>query len=182
MWREANWEAWHDRCCNNLLTVWCLWGKGDGGARGQGIRPCSSSPCINGVTAELSVQIERIKDWSLWETIPSCPGCQRWPQIYPALPGWHCSGLWPQQMAPKCTPAWLSRDHMGWYSLLISKQKKKKKKPARMRKERDEKSAQRHLHIYIISISHFKFSFSWSVSGLAFLLLFVCLLVLNRLW
>ena len=53
-----------------------------------------------------------IKDWSLWETIPSCPGCQRWPQIYPALPGWHCSGLWPQQMAPKCTPAWLSRDHI----------------------------------------------------------------------
>ena len=51
-----------------------------------------------------------------------------------------------------------------------------------MRKERDEKNAQRHLHIYIVSISHFKFSFSWRVSGLAFLLLFVCLLVLNRLW
>lgn len=174
MWREANWEAWHDRCCNNLLTVWCLWGKGDGGARGQGIRPCSSSPCINGVTAELSVQIERIKDWSLWETIPSCPGCQRWPQIYPALPGWHCSGLWPQQMAPKCTPAWLSRDHMGWYSLLISKQKKKKKN--RQGWERREMKRV-HKDIYIFTLSRSRISNS-PLAGVSVGLLFsFCLCV-----
>lgn len=163
-----------------LLSCWWRRGVcGEGGWReGEGrVRP--TRPCIHGVTAELSVQSEHIKDRSLRDTISSIPWCQRWRQIYPMLSGWHCLGCWPQQMAPNAPqPGRAGTTCDGIVFSLANR--KKKKKPGWERREM--KRIHKDIYIFTLSPSHFKFSFSRSVSGLAFPLLFVCLLVLNRLW
>lgn len=135
-----------------LLSCWWRRGVcGEGGWReGEGrVRP--TRPCIHGVTAELSVQSEHIKDRSLRDTISSIPWCQRWRQIYPMLSGWHCLGCWPQQMAPNAPQP--GRAGTTCDGIVFSLANRKKKKKARMRKERDEKNTQRHLHIYIVSLA-----------------------------
>lgn len=168
-----------------MLSCWqrgVCGGREMAGGRGQGMaHPRSARPCIHGVTAELSVQSEHIKDRSLWDTISSIPWCQRWLQIHPRLSGWHCFGGWPQQMAPNAPqPGRAGTTCDGIVFSLANRKEKKKKKPGWERREM--KRIHKDIYIFTLSPSHFKFSFSSSVSGLAFPLLFVCLLVLNRLW
>lgn len=138
---------------------------------------CCTGTCINGVTAELSVWNEHIKALSLYNTISHRPWCQRLRRTSPSLSGWHCSGEWPQQMAQKTHLGQAKRDHM-WRTIDVSLANGEKKQGW----EKKIKRIHKDIYIFTLFLPHFQFSFCWSVSGLAFLLLFVCLLVLNRLW